>query len=45
MDIYQGVHNEAWISYTMWLNLAESFESLLEYCPIIPNISYIVQEN
>ena len=41
----RGVSNEAWISCIMWLNLAESFESLLEYFRFIPNISHIVEEN
>ena len=41
----QEVHNEAWILYTMWLKLAESFESLFEYFCFILNISHFVQEN
>ena len=39
------VHNEAWILYTIWLKLAESFESLVEYFCFIPNINHFVQEN
>ena len=38
----RGVRNEAWISYTMWLNPAES---LFEYFRFISNISHILQEN